>query len=355
MNKPSPIPSYRSLGLRVVVALGLLSLAIWSNRVQIREVLGRSLDPRALALAIVLYLAGIVIAYVRWYLLVRAVGVPMRFRDALRLGLIGAMFNFVLPGAIAGVFIRAAFLCREHPDRKPQAIASAFADLLLGLIGLASLACVAGTWNWAALDGKIRRLVIAAYLLAAVFVGLLLLAFSPALARPSHTRKRFGRLLLELNATGAAYGRKLWIVVLGAVLGAVTHGMSVVAFYAIGKAMFPVVPSLSDHFLIVPLVLFSTGFPLPFGALGVSEQISAELFKLAAYAGGGVAMMGFRVLQITGALLGTCVYLANLNQNRALRSEAERLAEEEDFETVEDHPSPSAVSADAPAATLPCD
>jgi glycosyltransferase 2 family protein len=333
-------PSSRFLGIavRTAVALGLLALAIRSNRAQIHDVLSRKPDYRLFGLAIALYLSGLVLSYFRWYLLVRVVQIPFRFRDAHRLGFIGALFNFIIPGAIAGMFIRAAYLCREQPKWKAPAIASAFTDLLVGLLGLFALACVSGLLEWSTLPPPSRRLVIAAWIFAGIFGGLLLVAFSPALYRPLSRlvghRKRLGRLMAELVVTGETYRRTFWVVPLAIVLGAGTHALNVVSFWVVGNALFPDVPSLGDHFRIVPLVLFSTAIPLPFGALGASEGISQYLFRNARYPGGGVAMMGFRVLQIVGALIGLGVYLANLTQMKALREDAEHLVEETDLATL---------------------
>ena len=50
--------------------------------------------------------------------------------------------------------------------------------------------------------------------------------------------------------------------------------------------------------------------------------MSTYLFRSVSYAGGGVAMMGFRLLQIGGALVGLAVYVTNLGQMRQLRAEA---------------------------------
>ena len=92
------------LGLivRGALAIGLLGLAIQMNRNEIQGVLDRRPDPWGFALGLCFYLGGLSFAYLRWYMLVRAVGMPFRFRDALRLGWIGALFNFVIPGAVFG-------------------------------------------------------------------------------------------------------------------------------------------------------------------------------------------------------------------------------------------------------------
>ena len=47
---------------------------------------------------------------------------------------------------------------------------------------------------------------------------------------------------------------------------------------------------------MVPLTLFTMAVPLPFGALGLTEQVSSSSSGWSTHPGGALAMMGFRVL-----------------------------------------------------------
>src|SRR5262249_48393343 len=101
------------------------------------------------------------------------------------------------------------------------------------------------------------------------------------------------------------------------------HSLFVIAFYGAGLALFhEYTPSLAGHFLVVPLVLFTTAAPLPFGALGLTETVSGQLFALVRHPSGAVAMMGYRVLMYAGGLVSACVYLANARQVKTLQQEA---------------------------------
>jgi hypothetical protein len=127
----------------------------------------------------------------------------------------------------------------------------------------------------------------------------------------------------------SAYRRRP-AVVLGALAMAMgNHGLNVVSFYLLSKALFPSLPTLAQHFLLVPLTLFTTAVPLPFGALGLTEQVSDGLFKLVAHPNGAVAMMGYRVLMYAGGLLSVGVYLANLRQVRSLKAAGPHTTREE--------------------------
>ena len=68
-------------------------------------------------------------------------------RAAILLGFIGNVFNLVIPGAVGGDLIKAAYLVRMHV-KKTQAIASMVIDRILGLLGLFILAAIAGALAW---------------------------------------------------------------------------------------------------------------------------------------------------------------------------------------------------------------
>lgn len=231
----------------------------------------------------------------------------------------------VVPGAVGGDFVKAAFLMREQ-SRKTQAAASVAIDRLIGLLGMFVLAVVVGAFAWSSVEPPIRRLIGAAVFMTVAVTGVMAVAFAPPLYRPLAVRfskrKRLSHALHELAVMGSSYRRRMDVVVATVIMSALTHVLNVMAFMVIGRSIFPIVPSLTQHFLIVPLVLFSTAIPLPFGALGVSEQISDVLFKLADYDGGALTMMAFHVAQYIGSLIALFVYLANVKQVKSLTEEA---------------------------------
>lgn len=312
----------------MLVAFALLALTIVLNREQIREVFARPIHPGPIALGFALYFLGLLITFVRWFLLVRALGLPFQLRDAVRLGFIGVVFNLVIPGAIGGDVVKGAFLCREQ-TRKAQAISSIVIDRILGLLGLFLLAGLTGLWAWSAADPSIKRLVVIVWI--AILSGLFVLgiAFTPAMYRPLNRRvaskKKLKIVLLELEEMATSYRSRIGVVGLGLVFSIVIHTLNVLAFYLVSQALFPRVPTLAEHLVITPLVLFTTAVPLPFGALGLSEQASWGLFQLVGHPGGAIAMMGFRLLMYAGALVSLVVYWVNLRQVQGLTQGAKDL------------------------------
>jgi uncharacterized membrane protein YbhN (UPF0104 family) len=152
-----------------------------------------------------------------------------------------------------------------------------------------------------------------------------------------HGHGRRATILRELNVMSTTYRSRLPVVAGCLGMASVSHTLFVTAFYLVTVMLFPVKhPSLGEHFLVVPLSLFSTAVPLPFGALGLSEGVNQELFTLVGHPGGAIALFGFRVLMYGGGLVCAAVYLARLQQVRGLTEAAEELGEDEDEDEPED-------------------
>ena len=329
-------PKNRLRGLFINAALaalafGLLGLAVWQNRIKIREVLDRGLDGRLFALALLVYSIGITTSFVRWYVLVRVIEPRFKLGAAFLLGFIGNVFNLVIPGAVGGDFIKAAYLVRMEINRT-QAVASMVIDRIVGLLGLFLLASVAGAFAWPMANPKMRALIAMAWGASVCGLVVLMMIFNQSLTRafPSllERHNRFSGILHELKVMSTTYRRRLDVVAGCLVASMGVHTMVVLGFYIVSRAIFPTgLPGLGQHLTIVPLILFTTAVPLPFGALGLTEQVSGELFTFVNHPGGALAMMGFRVLMYAGGLVSAGVYLANLRQVRALTETAHELEE----------------------------
>jgi uncharacterized protein (TIRG00374 family) len=316
----------------VALAFGLLGWVIWRNADKIREVFGRPLDLRLLAVALGIYLIGIVSTFVRWYLLVRVVEPRFTLRAAVLLGFIGNVFNLVLPGGVGGDLIKAAYLARMHV-KKTQAIASMVIDRIVGLLGLFTLATIAGAFIWNTAPTDIRPLILAAWVATALGVAILAAIFAQVLTRLfpglGHGHSRLHLITTELKQMSTTYRRRLDVVGFCWLMSMGNHSLNVLAFYLIGRMLFPAMPTtLAQHFLIAPLTLFTIAVPLPFGALGLTEGVADQLFKLANHPSGSLAMIGMRVLMYAGALIGAIVYLAKLKDVRGLTAAAHEIEEE---------------------------
>jgi glycosyltransferase 2 family protein len=316
----------------VVLAFGLLGVVIWRNADKIKEVFSRPLDLRLLAVAQAIFLISILLTFFRWYLLVRVVDPRFTLRSAVLLGFIGNVFNMVIPGAVGGDLIKAAYLVQMH-IKKTQAIASMVIDRIIGLLGLFILATIAGALVWSTAGTDVRPLIVVAWvltglgvlILAAIFLQVFTRLF-PGLGR-GHSRLHV--IVAELNEMSTTYRRRLDVVGICTGMSMAGHSLNVLAFYLMGKMLFPTMPTtVAQHLLMVPLTLFTMAVPLPFGALGLSENVADQLGKLVNHPSGSLAMIGFRVLMYGGALAGAMVYLAKVKEVRSLTASAHQIEED---------------------------
>ena len=94
---------------------------------------------------------AVLLTFVRWWYLVRALDVPCRFRDAIRISFWGYLFNLAPLGIVGGDLVKAVMLDHEHPRHRAKAVASVLVDRVIGLYVLFVVASAAilltGFWR----------------------------------------------------------------------------------------------------------------------------------------------------------------------------------------------------------------
>ena len=311
--------SLLKLALRLV-GLALLVHVFGENRDSFREVFAHRPDFRFLAMAFALCLLALVTTFLRWLIIVRAQGLALRLRDAVRVGFAGNAVDQVVPGQVGGDVLKANYL-RRSGGGTARAVASILLDRAIGILGLFTLAAAMGAVNWAHAAPEVRRLIVVvwvAWLAATLGVAAALTPALPRALRPiARGRKRIEHLVEELHAVSIAYRDRRFRVGLALVMSTASHSLYALSFSAVGLALLPDPPRLVDGLLMIPLVMFSTVVPLPFGALGLSEQVSEDLFRLLGHPSGALVMLGFRIISLTVAIVSVTVYVSDSRERPA--------------------------------------
>src|SRR5260370_562762 len=147
---------------RAAMGLTLLALVLWKANAQsvLRSL--STLDARLFALAALLYGACQLLSSLRWGLILRAVGAPVRPRRLFALYLVGMFFNQLLPGSIGGDVVKMVALARGAAGG-----VSVVLDRLVGLAALLALAAAAALFG-ARVDPRLGVLGAAVLLAAAI-------------------------------------------------------------------------------------------------------------------------------------------------------------------------------------------
>ena len=315
--------------LRWLLALGIMLLLFSRYGSQFQELRQRQIDYQYLILAGVLCAVSIVLTFYRWHLLVWALGIPFRFADAIRLGFIGYLCNYIAPGAAGGDLVKAVLIAQEYPERKTVTVATILLDRILGLLALFLVGSLAATLRLDWLQLRPVQLIVTVLVSGSVagLIGLFVMM------QPWFTNSRLLKRLQDLPAVGKiveqlAQGIQLYqqrphYILAALAISFVGHVGMLSCFYFCAQAMRPgaAAPDYWAHLMLVPgAELASVVIPLP-GGVGALEGAIIYVYGLANEAvGGGVppkqveaigffAATGFRLITIVVALFGAGYYM----------------------------------------------
>lgn len=249
-----------------------------------------------LVAASLIYLVSVLITFVRWYVLVRAQDLPFTLINALRLGLIGLFFSTCFPGSVGGDVVKAYCIAREQ-DRRTVAVATVVIDRVVGLWALFWLVVLSAAAFWLAGDSSLetnadlQKIVLGTTAVIAVssVVCLVLMLLPQRAADWLDSRinaiPRLGHTLAQLWRAVWMYRNRWRSVLLALAMSLVGHCGFVLTFYFaaqvfLAPAQEPLLPSLAENFLVVPVgMAIQAGFPTP-GGIGGGEAGFGWVYSL---------------------------------------------------------------------------
>ena len=293
-----------------------------------QEISARPKQWGRLTLAFVLVLGGVGGTCVRWFFLVRTLGLPFRVRDALRLGFLGYLLNFVSIGAVGGDLFKAVFIAREQSNRRAKAVASVIADRVIGLYALLLLgsgAILMGDVLTRSDEVKLIGQVTLSITAIGAILGLLfaLLTVEKFTAPLGWLPLNIGRMVLRLVESLVLYRHKPGSVAAALGISLVTHTMFVSALYLIASGILQVAPSLGEHFVLGPLAMVAGAVPLMPAGLGALEFALDLLYVEVPTPGlapgrGVLVALGYRLITIGVAGVGIVIYWVSKREVRQL-------------------------------------
>jgi hypothetical protein len=325
---------------------------VWQRHVVDRQPIQRGM----LLAGFALYVTSTLVTVLRWYFLVRALDLPLELRDAFRYGFIGIFFNTFLPGAVGGDIIKAAALARTQ-NRRTAAVASVIMDRVIALWALFWFVSLLG--GIFLLTGMLSgpAVPVASFVIsvAGMVVVVTMVIWQVVGLLSDERAERFAQRLSRLPLVGPTAGefwRSVWVyrrrgrAVAGIMaLAWVGHIGFVLSFWCCAQALWNPhlgpIPSLTEHFLLVPMgMVMQAVIPTPGGA-GGGEWSFAALYLLfgAAEANGVLASLVQRMLSWVLGLVGYGVY-ASMRQPQTADSTAEVVTTNPDLLPA----SPSAVA-----------
>lgn len=325
--------------LKYLLAVVLLVFVVSMNWTALNNLFSREPHFLPWILAGLIAVGCTAFQYYRWYLLVRAVGLPFTVQNAFRLGLVGTFYNTFLPGSVGGDIVKAIFIAQGHPTRRPTAVATVVADRMVGLFGLILFAAAVGGGCWAGGNDKIiensklQTIIIVCITLASIavvsYVGLGFISNQAAdrFAARLHRIRKVGPTLAELWFTARTYRERPGTIITVVLMSAVVHTGFVLMFHLCVQVFPPenlaLLGTLPEHFVIAPIgYIVQALIPVP-GGLGGGELTFGGLYNLIRPGGGeAVGLAGRLVMRLIEWILGLTGYIAYLRMKGELPGES---------------------------------
>lgn len=319
------------------LAAGILGYLIYdaSQKDDFRRMLEQPKDYGAIAAGFSLFFMAVVVSFFRWRMLVCALGFPFSMKEALRLGFLGYLLNFVAPGGVGGDLFKAVAIARQYPGRRAQAAATVVLDRIIGLYALFLVASTAvlmdGLWFSPSPEVRIpAKVTIIGTVIGAIGIVMLLIPgftsgkLSQALAR----LPKIGPIFHQLLEAVRMYRERLGTIAATLVLSIGLHVLSVLGFAMLGRSVVGDSPTLSEQFVIVPLAMFAGALPITPNGLGTFEATIEWLYPRMSEshvpaARGLLVSLMYRLVTIGIALIGVVIYFFSRREVSATLHDAE--------------------------------
>jgi uncharacterized protein (TIRG00374 family) len=291
-----------------------------------------------LGLGFVCAFLSVGLSFIRWRLLVVAQGITFRTVDALRLGSLGYVLNFVSPGSLGGDLFKAVFLARDQPGRRTEAVATVVVDRLMGLAVMLVLASTGILVTGMLSSGNDALRTLCYMILAATAAGLVavgLLLFVPGLTGPRITEwakslPLMGTTIARLLGTAGAYRKQKPLLLRAVALSFLVDLLYIASFYLVAHGLPFAAPSLEQHLLIVPVATLAGAIPATPGGLGTLEAAVEALYRTMPGVKddvGTIVTLAHRLTTVAVGIVGLIYYLGHRAEVRRTLAEAEELAE----------------------------
>ncbi len=287
---------------------------------------------------------GVALTFVRWWYLVRALGVPWRLADAIRIGFWGFLFNLLPLGIVGGDLVKAVMFGHEQPQHRAKGVASVLVDRVIGLYLLfvvaSSAMLLTGFW-WRIDNHDIQFMCEATFALTIVgTIGLGVVLgsdlFVSRAIQASGRIPRIGRPLQSLLNAVRLYRHKPLVLFLSSLMSIGVHCTFSVGLYLIACGLPGNHLTLADHFVVIPVSNVAGVLPLPAGPF---EAVLDSLYSIVPVAGppiaagqGLVVALIYRLITLLIAALGIPYYLGNRREMAEVMHEAEDAEDGEDAE-----------------------
>lgn len=287
--------------------------------------------------------ASVLIATVRWRMLVSLSGAHVGFWRSVSLQFVSLFFNVVIPGNVGGDVLKALYVARDEPkERRAGLLLVAFVERVVGLAGLITVGLIVvlvrGRTLWQ--DELFRPLISLVLLLGAGFVVgpavfvLVMRSYGERLeALAAGSTSRVALLVQKLVASFRLVSARPALLLASLGLSMALHGTNMLFFMLLAAVVGHQEVTLGAIATIYPIGLLSLMLPVSAAGMGVGHMAFEKLFAAVSLQHGADVFNVFFFGQIAPCVLGVIPYLS-------LRAKAPLPTAAEAAEAAQEPPAP---------------
>ena len=275
----------------------------------------------------------VLLAALRWQILLSAAGVQASYIKSLRLCLVGWFFNNVVPGLTGGDLARAVLITKGMTENRWKAGLSVLVDRVVGLVVLIGLAaCMLGFLLFGDSALPVEN-VIGLAKAVFIFLGVAFLFGALYLSRRARgflgledwlKRLPGGSTFGKINEAATIYRERPRKLLASFILSVPLQISGIASFYCVGKALGADL-LLAEIFIAFPIAQTLSALPIsPPAGWGVGETIYGEFFALfgSTFTLGVAVSVLFRLISQVGfGLLGGIVWMISAERKSGERAQ----------------------------------
>ena len=255
------------------ISAAILTVLIWLLPTESLLLAVASVPLTTWILVIAGYVAGHVVSAYKWRLLLGAVSVQIKGRDAIRAHAAGLFTNLCLPSVVGGDVIRAGLIMRDHKRIENVALGS-LADRINDTFALVLIAAIAGMLvpDTAEIDTAYILSRLAVVLFGVVIAGFVVIRLVPIARLP----RKFQDIVLRSREALTSLTRAPGIALAGFVMSVGIQGWFILLNVMLAKQI-GIAATTSLWFFAWPLAKLIAMAPISLGGIGVREAAIAGL------------------------------------------------------------------------------
>ena len=319
--------------LKIVIVGSILIYLVQSGRLNFEKLFLFQEAPEILAIMFgILIFLVVPMASIRWWLLLRAIGIRVNPRQAFVLTWIGNFFNTTLPGAVTGDVVKGYYVIKAlNEEGRTKSFMTLLIDRFVGLSGLIVIAFFALVFNFELIISQ-ERLHSLAGIIVALFVGTMFF-YTIALYPFKENHDPFLRLFqimpgskfsIKVYTAFKSFQHQKKTLFLTLLLSMCIHTLISLIFIQVSHLIGIKEMELATQFFIMPIGLITVAIPIAPGGIGIGHVAFESLYQLVGLSGGADIFNLFIIVQLAVFLLGGIPYFL-YNSNYKIPKNSEKI------------------------------